>query len=170
MHAFSYVRVNFGRLSWYYVLLQTHIMSYTQALRLARVLFWLYPIALFAFVRGSPYVKAAQSFALYIVLNQVIYEQYLLWPLPFLIVVGLHERSRLALWLVALLTVGGMLENEFTWENWGRLHYHIAPTPWVPLNVVLAASILAFIAASAWRKEPATDVDTRKRVPETNGD
>jgi len=151
---FVYNRYNLGRLSWYLVLQQTHLLSASRVLQVAHAGTLLYPLVvlLFAFARGSRYVKTARTFALYLVLNQVVYEQYLLWPLPFLIVVGLHERSRLALWLAALSTVAGLLENEFTWERpHNYLHYHLAPTPWVPLNVALAVSALAFVAVESRR-------------------
>ena len=150
-HIFVYVRHNFGRLSWYLVLTQAHVLPTTQVLLLARILQWLYPLLLLITVRGSGYSKAGQCFALYIVLNQVVYEQYLLWPLPFLIIMGLQERSWTALWLAAIVTVAGVLENEFTWERSGYLHYHLAPTPYTPLNTVLAVSVLGFVASEIIR-------------------
>jgi len=42
-------------------------------------------------------IKAAACFALFVVLSPTVYEQYLLWALPFLIVVALLGRRRLAL-------------------------------------------------------------------------
>ncbi len=148
---FDYVRPNFGRLSWYSFPLETHLISEAHVFQLAHTLMWLYPVSLLLLLRGSLYVKAAGCFVLYLIFNQVVYEQYLLWPLPFLIVVGLHERDRFALWLAALLTVAGMLENEYTWEPHGYLHYHLAPTPWWPLNVAVAISCVAFVARASWK-------------------
>ncbi len=150
---FTYKRSNLGRLSWYYILDAGHILSASQVLTVARAGTLLYPLLtlLLAFAPGSRYVNAARCLGLYLVLNQVVYEQYLLWPLPFLIVVGLQGRlgdagrGYLALWLVVLLSTAGMLENEFTWAHpESPLHYHPVPTPWVPLNVALAVSIVVF--------------------------
>jgi len=144
---FDYVRPNFGRLSWYYFPLETHLLSEAHVFQLAHTVMWLYPVSLLLLLRGSLYVKAAGCFVLYLIFNQVVYEQYLLWPLPFLIVVGLHECDRLALWLAALMTVAGILENEYTWQS-GPLSYHLAPTPWWPLNVAVAVSCVAFVINS----------------------
>jgi len=162
---FVYHRTNLGRLSWYDILNTSPMyVASEQALRVARIGALLYPPLVFLLVRGSRYVKTAQCLALYLVLNQVVYEQYLLWPLPFLIIVGLRDKTapgRLALWLVLLSTVAGMLENEFTWEHPASpLHYHPAPTPWVPLNVALAVSALAFVVVAERRAR----VESRKVV------
>ncbi len=148
LHLADYVRYNFGRLSWYLALVHLGGLTVSQVTQIARGVLWLYPVALVVLVRGSRYAKAAQTFSLYLLLNQIVYEQYLLWPLPFLIVVGLAERRAAALWLAAILTCGGMLENEFTWERHGYLHYHLAPTPWPLLNVAIALSIVLYMADS----------------------
>ena len=137
-----------GRLSWYYLL--PHAGSLSTALTVARVGTLLFPLTLLLVVHRPLYVKAACTFVLFVALNRLVYEQYLVWSLPFLIVVGLRHRSRLALWLFALYTIAGMLENEQTWDAFDpRFHYSVIPTPSLLLNGLLAVSALLFIAAQA---------------------
>lgn len=136
-----------GRLSWYMLPVDRHWLSRRQVLALARIGMLLYPVLLLVVMHRPLYVKAAACFALFVALDQTVYEQYLLWALPFLIIVGIQRRSRLALWLVGLFTVAGLLENEQTWTAWSFMHYVVLPTPAPLLNAALAASILAFVGA-----------------------
>ncbi len=88
----------------------------------------LYPLVTLLLIRAPFYVKAACCYALFTVLSGTLFEQYLLWPLPFLIVAGLRHRRRGALALAALYTVAGTMENEYTcWA--GPLHYALLPHP-----------------------------------------
>jgi Gpi18-like mannosyltransferase len=142
-----YARGSFGRLSWYYLFLSTHWLPEPKILTLAHFTTYLYPVILLAFVHRPLYMKAALCFTLYLVLNHVVYEQYLLWPLPFLIIVGLHYRSRVVLVLMVFCTLAGILENEHTWAHSHDpyLRYILLPTPCMPLNVALALGALVFI-------------------------
>ncbi len=145
----AYSRPIPGRLSWYSLLIENHWLTQKQLAPLAALGFIVvYPFALLLFVKSPLYVKAAAATTLFLVLSNVVYEQYLLWPLPFLIIVGLHYRSRIALGLVFLCTLAGLLENEETWKP-TRFHYHLVPTPSVPLNVALAVCVV--VAALIWR-------------------
>jgi len=140
--------VGLGRLSWYLLLFQTHWLSMAQINVLARLATLLFPVALLLAVQKPLYVKGALCFTLFLVVNRTVYEQYLLWPLPFLIVMGLCYRSRLALGLTAFYTVTGMLENEQTdIPNDSHFYYSLLPTPWLPLNLALAVATLVFIGA-----------------------
>jgi hypothetical protein len=112
---------------------------------LARVAILAYPLLLLTLLRKPLYTKVACCFLLFVLLNRTVYEQYLLWPLPFLIVMGLHGRNRPALWMAALYTVAGMLENEYTWNHSYVLHYALVPTPWLPLNALLAIATALFV-------------------------
>lgn len=137
-----------GPLSWYYLVPHEH--SLQLALTIGWVAVLLYPLASLAVAHRPLYVKAACCFALFVALNRVVYEQYLLWALPFLILAALRHRSRLALWLAALYTFAGTFENEQTLHPLDpHLHYSLLPTPWLPLNVLLAASALLFVGAQA---------------------
>jgi len=135
-----------GWLSWYTVLRPW--LSAPHILAMARLGGALYVVAQLALVRLPLYAKAAACFALFVALSPTVYEQYLLWPLPFLIVLALRERDRSALWLGGMLTVAGLLENEYTMS-----HPRLAPlpTPWPPLNVALALGALVFVAIQARR-------------------
>ncbi len=136
-----------GWLSWYDIFPALHWLTSHQAGTLARYGIVLYAPLLLLLARCSLYEKAAASIALYIVLNYTVFEQYLLWPLPFLIVVAFLKSDWLAGWLAALCTVAGMLENEQTWSVHAFWHYAPVPRPWPLLNVALAASILAYVWA-----------------------
>jgi hypothetical protein len=109
---------------------------------------------LLTLLRKPLYTKVACCFLLFVLLNRTVYEQYLLWPLPFLIVMGLHEHSRSALWMAALYTVAGMLENEYTWNSGYVLHYALVPTPWLPLNAFLAVATALFVGTQIVRRFP----------------
>jgi hypothetical protein len=149
-HAVDYQRL--GRLSWYSILYATHLLSMRQIMALARMVILAYPLLLLTLLRKPLYTKVAVCLVLFVLLNRTVYEQYLLWPLPFLIVMGLHERSRSALWIAALYTVAGMLENEYTWNHTYVLHYALVPTPWLPLNAFLAAATALFVGAQIVRR------------------
>ncbi len=160
---FSYVIANnthavdsqqLGRLSWYSILYATHLLSMGQIMVLARVAILAYPLLLLTLLWKPLYSKVAVCLVLFVLLNRTVYEQYLLWPLPFLIVMGLHERSHSALWLAALYTVAGMLENEYTWNHSYVLHYALVPTPWLPLNAFLAGATALFVGAQIARRSP----------------
>ena len=157
-----------GRLSWYYLIPGGSTENTGAALAVGRVGTLLFPLALLLVARRPLYVKAACTFVLFVALNRVVYEQYLVWSLPFLILVALRHRSRLAWGLIALYTVAGMLENEQTWSPFDpRFHYGALPTPWPPLNGLLAVSALLFIVAQAlhghaWRQP---NVDESVRPP-----
>jgi Gpi18-like mannosyltransferase len=140
-----YNRASFGRLSWYYLILQNHWLHKDMMIQVAHYGLLLYPLTLLLFIRSPLYVKAALCFTMALVLSNVVYEQYLLWPLPFLIIVGLHNRSWVAVGLVTLCTVAGLLENEQTWSPYARqLHYALVARPSVLLNVILAASVFVW--------------------------
>ena len=141
-----------GRLSWYLLLWSNHWLSMGQILTLARLATLLFPLVLLGVAHRPLYAKATTCFVLFLVLNRTVYEQYLLWPVPFLIVVAIHERSRLAAWLIALYTTAGILENESTWTRHGYLPWQMTPHPWLALNAVLALSGLVFVATQIWRR------------------
>ncbi len=137
-----------GPLSSYYIVPHGH--PWPLALTMARAGTLLYPLALLLVAHRPLYVKAACTFVLFVALNRVVYEQYLVWALPFLIVVALRHRSRLALWLYALYTIAGVLESEQTWAPFDpRFHYSLIPTPWPPLSGLLAVSALLFVVTQA---------------------
>jgi hypothetical protein len=146
-----------GRLSWYRLLYDYHWMTIDQIALLARITSVLCVAALLAFAHRPLYVKAAACFMLFVLLNRTLYEQYLLWPLPFLIILGLHGRSRAALAVAALYTIAGVLENENTWPTRYPIRYHLVPTPWLQLNVALAVTT-ALVLGALWLSRGELDV------------
>lgn len=131
-----------GKLSVYLIPLAAHWFSPSQGVRVAQAANLLFGVALLSAVRQPLYRKAALCFALFVALAPTVYEQYLLWSLPFLIVVGLQERRLSVLALGGLYTVAGLLENEQTWAVHSPWHYALVPTPWLPLNAALTVSTL----------------------------
>ena len=90
-------------------------------------------------VRDDPYVYAAVAFTLFLVLSKVVYEQYLLWPLPFLIVLAVRDRARDALALLVVLSVTGLLAN-------GWIHpFGYNPYPALWLNGLIAGAAALFV-------------------------
>jgi len=147
-----YAREIGGRLSWYTLLVQSHRLSTQTIHTLAQCGLLLYPVATLTLRQTPRDVKVAGACALFLVFSSVVYEQYLLWALPFLIVVGLHYRDRLALYLLLLFTAAGLIENEFTWAEGFPWAYRVLPqvitVPSVPLNLLLALSII--VAVGTW--------------------
>lgn len=141
-----------GRLSWYTFPIDRHWLAPAALAAVAHVGVLLYPVLLLAVAHRPLYVKAAVCLALFVVVTPAVYEQYLTWAMPFLLLVGLVERDRLALALYGLLTIAGMLENEQTWDPGGFWHYALAPTPWPPLSMALALLIVAFVVSQALRR------------------
>jgi Glycosyltransferase family 87 len=122
-----------GNLSWQIVLL--HYLSPQAVLLLSYVLLALFVRTLFLFTRLDLYTYCLVAILLFLVLSKVVIEQYLLWPLPFLILGAIDRRSWAAWVLLLLLSVTGMLINPY-------IH------PWdqrVPaVNVAIALCMLVF--------------------------
>jgi len=170
-HAFLVDRFGFEGLSWNLILPHLPVLGRPGAAGVARVGAALYPVALLLLVRAPLSIKAACAYALFVLLSGTVYEQYLLWPLPFLIVAGLHHRRRGALGLLALDTLAGLVENEYTGRP-GPLHYAaVLPNPCLPLNVVLAVATLTFVAAQVrqdppWRRRGAAAGERERSTPD----
>ncbi len=88
---------------------------------------------------ADPYVYAAVVFTLFLLLSKVVYEQYLLWPLPFLAVLAVRDRARDALGLLVTLSVIGPSANK--WIH--PFGYNPYPAPW--LNAVIAVAAALFV-------------------------
>ncbi len=89
---------------------------------------------------------AAATMVLFLVLSKQVIEQYLIWPLPFLVLLAGERRSRAAWLLIAELTVAGALVNAY-------IHPFGLQPPSV--NVAFAGAVsltLARLLASELRK------------------
>ncbi len=82
-------------------------------------------------------VAGAAIMVLFLLLSKQVIEQYLLWPLPFLVLLAVGRRSRSAWLLIGELTAAGLLVNA---------HFHPFGVQPVPLNVVLAIGMGATVA------------------------
>jgi hypothetical protein len=122
-----------GNLSWQIILL--HYLSPQVVLLLSYVLLALFVYTLFLLTRLDLDTYCLVTLLLFLVLSKVVIEQYLLWPLPFLILGAIDRRSWAAWVLLVLLSVTGMLINPY-------IH------PWtqqVPAaNVALALCMLVY--------------------------
>jgi uncharacterized membrane protein len=77
---------------------------------------------------------AAATMVLFLLLSKQVIEQYLIWPLPFVILLAVGRHSRAAWLLVVELTVAGMLVNAY-------IHpFGIQPTA---INIVFAIAVSA---------------------------
>ena len=96
---------------------------------------------------ADPYVYAAVVFTLFLLLSKVVYEQYLLWPLPFLAVLAARDRARDALWLLITLSVIGLSANQ--WIH--PFGYDPYPAPWLNAAIAVAAAlfVLGRVVANA---------------------
>jgi hypothetical protein len=90
---------------------------------------------------ADPYAYAAVAFTLFLLLSKVVYEQYFLWPLPFLAILVVRDRSRMAALLLMVLSVSGLLAND--WIH--PFGYRPAPALW--LNALIAVAAASFVAA-----------------------
>ncbi len=96
---------------------------------------------------ADPYVYAAVVFTLFLLLSKVVYEQYLLWPLPFLAVLAVRDRARDAVGLLVTLSVIGLSANQ--WIH--PFGYNPYPAPWLNVAVAVAAGLFVVgrVAANA---------------------
>jgi hypothetical protein len=95
---------------------------------------------------ADPYVYAAVVFTLFLLLSKVVYEQYLLWPLPFLAVLAVRDRARDAVGLLVTLSVIGLSANQW-------LHpfgYNPYPALWLNVAIAVAAALFVVGRVTHW--------------------
>lgn len=100
----------------------------------------------------------AATLVLFLATNKVVLEQYLTWPLPWLVLIGAsgeQVKSRAALAMVGVLTIAGLLDNE-SWHPLGRA----CPI----LGVVLAGCASAYVAVATVRRRRVTASPSVVRV------
>jgi hypothetical protein len=110
-----------GAMSWQHLLL--HVTNEHGAKLASYALLLAFALATIWFSRISDLaIYTALVLVLFIVCSKVVLEQYLIWPMPWLILIAAQRRDRLAAASVALLgafTVLGMLDNE-SYHPFGR--------------------------------------------------
>jgi uncharacterized membrane protein len=82
-------------------------------------------------------VAAAATMVIFLLLSKQVIEQYLIWPLPFLVVLAVGRRSLPAWLLIGELTAAGMITNAY---------FHPFGLQPVVLNVALAVALSATLA------------------------
>jgi hypothetical protein len=105
---------------------------------------------------ADPYAYAAVAFTLFLLLSKVVYEQYFLWPLPFLAILVVRDRSRMATLLLAVLSVTGLLAND--WIH--PFGYRPAPALW--LNALIAVAAASFVVSRLRVRAPKQAVGGRR--------
>ena len=106
----------------------------------------LFLVALFLCTRLDLLTYCAVAPLLFIVLSKVVIEQYMLWPMPFLIVDALHRRSWASGGLLVLLSSAGTLVNPFV--------YPFGQQPLL-ITVTMAACIVLYILTRRPRADEA---------------
>jgi hypothetical protein len=99
----------------------------------------------------------AATLVLFLMCNKVVLEQYLIWPMPWLVALAMRDRSRLATassTLLGIFTVAGLIDNEF-FHPFG----HDSPV----LGTLLAIGDAAYVVI-AWRSGRAETVITSVAV------
>ncbi|MGD0833697.1 MAG: glycosyltransferase 87 family protein [Candidatus Dormibacteria bacterium] len=122
-----------GSLAWQSVF--HHVLAASVQIRISEALLAVFVLVMVALSRIDDLTLcAAVATLLFLVFSKVVIEQYLTWPLPFLIVLAVDRRSRAAATLLAALTAVGMLVNPYI---------HPFGTEPAVMDVLLAALIVA---------------------------
>jgi uncharacterized membrane protein len=124
-----------GGLSWQVVL---HGLPATAQVDIGDVLLGLFAVAALALVFVEDLtVAGAAIMVVFLLLSKQVIEQYLLWPLPFLVLLAAGRRSRSAWLLIAELTVAGMFVNAY---------FHPFGLQPAAINVAFAVIVAATVA------------------------
>jgi uncharacterized membrane protein len=122
-----------GSLAWQSVF--HHVLPASTQIRISEALLAVFVLVMVTLSRVDDLtVCAAVATLLFLVFSKVVIEQYLTWPLPFLIVLAVDRRSRIAATLIAALTAVGMLVNPYI---------HPFGTEPAVIDVLLAVLIVA---------------------------
>jgi hypothetical protein len=115
----------------------------------------LFVFALVCLAELDAYSAALIGILLFFLCSKVVIEQYFLWTFPFLIQNAVSGRSRADLGLFLLLSAAGMLSNHYLHPFGERV---------VPLNVAVAAGVLAYVVREAVRVSAARRADRREAL------
>ena len=124
-----------GGLSWQVVL---HGLPAAVQVDIGDVMLGVFVLAAIAVAFVEEFsLAAAATMLLFLVLSKQVIEQYLIWPLPFLVLLAAGRGSRSAWLLIAELTMAGMLVNAY---------FHPFGLQPAVINVGFAAAVLATLA------------------------
>ncbi len=119
-----------GGLSWQVVL---HGLPATVQVDIGDVLLGAFAVvAVILAAADDVAVVGAAVLVVFLLLSKQVIEQYLLWPLPFLVLLAVGARAHAAWWLLGELTLAGMLVNA---------HFHPFGVQPAAFNVVLAIAV-----------------------------
>lgn len=135
-------------LSWHFVL--KGMMPHATYEWLLRVFYVLFLVAIVLWRDRPPITRCALILSLFLLVDHKIWEQYLTWPLPFLIALALLRRDVKAALLAVGLTVAAVFNNEQRAPVHHHFYMRLIPYPTVTLNVLLALGIVLYIALT-WR-------------------
>jgi Glycosyltransferase family 87 len=107
-------------------------------------------------------ICSVAAMLLFLVLSKQVIEQYLIWPMPLLALLAVDRRSRTALFLLATLTIAGMVVNA---------HFHPFGAQPAPINVVLAGLVAAGVGRLLWthRRTGASNRASGSRTADAEG-
>jgi hypothetical protein len=145
-------------LSWHYVLrpvlspaLYAHLLDAFLILFVGAVVLWR---------DRPPLTLCALTFSAFLLVDHKVWEQYLTWPLPFLIALALLRRNPGAGLLAAGLSLAAFFDN-YTGAGPVDRRFHmyerLLPHPMVTVNVLLALGIVLYIVLAWWWPQPLGD-------------
>lgn len=128
-------------LSWQYVIqglpFYGHLGLVFYALLLGAVLWWR---------DRPPLTLCALTFSAFLLVDHKIWEQYLTWPLPFLIALAWLRRDIAAGLLAGGLTLAALFMNEQGNPVNHSFYMRLVPYPPITVNVLLALGIVLYVA------------------------
>ncbi len=136
-------------LSWQYILqpalpmgLYVHLEAVFYLVLLGAVVYWR---------DRPPLTLCALTFSLFLLVDRKIWEQYLTWPLPFLIALAVLRRDAASGALAGGMTLAALFMNEQGNPVDHRLYMRLVPYPPVAVNALLALGIVLYIASTLRR-------------------
>jgi hypothetical protein len=124
---------------------------------LGPLFYTLFVVAVFLSRNRPPITLCAFTFSAFLLTDHKIWEQYLTWPLPFLIALALLRRDLAPGVLAAGMTLAALFMNEQGNPVDHRFYLRLVPYPPVPVNVLLAAGIVLYIMLTLWSRRPLDD-------------
>lgn len=112
-----------------------------------------------------PLTLCALTFSAFLLADRKVWEQYLTWPLPFLIALALLRRDVTAWLLAGGLTLAALFMNEQINPVDHRFRFQLIPYPPSGVAVALALGIVAYIALALWPPRPLSDRAELRALP-----
>jgi hypothetical protein len=104
-----------------------------------------------------PITLCALTFSVFLLADHKIWEQYLTWPLPFLIALALLRRDLVPALLAAGMTLAALFMNEQARPVDYRFYMRLVPYPPLTVNVLLALGIATYMVLTLWSRRALGD-------------